>query len=202
MNPIKHTLSAPRRMVFPGLRWASYVFLVAGVLAAGYAAYIIADSKAYQAVELRKFNHSVPLAEPHLPIIGEVIGQIEIPAVAIKAVILHGDSPELLRRGVGHLPETPMPGEWGNVALAGHRDTFFRPLRQLRPGEVITVRTIRGVFQYRVESIRVVSPKDIGVLASSSRRELTLVTCFPFHYVGAAPNRFIVRAFEVKPLTE
>jgi sortase A len=202
MNLTSHTLSVPRRIVFPGLRWASYFFLFAGVLAVSYAALVIADSEAYQAVELRKFNHSVPLAEPHLPVIGEVIGQIEIPTVAMKAVILHGDSPEVLRRGVGHLPETPMPGEWGNVALAGHRDTFFRPLRQLRPGEVITVRTIRGAFKYRVESIRVVSPKDIGVLESSSRRELTLVTCFPFHYVGAAPNRFIVRAVEVGPFNE
>jgi sortase A len=202
MNAANHTLSAPHRLVFSGLRWASYFFLFAGVFVASYAAYVFADSKVYQAVELRKFNHSVPLAEPHLPVIGEIIGEIEIPTVAIKAVILHGDSPEVLRRGVGHLPETPMPGEWGNVALAGHRDTFFRPLRQIRPGDVITVRTIRGAFQYRVESSRVVSPTDIGVLEASGRRELTLVTCFPFHYVGAAPNRFIVRAFEVEPFKE
>jgi len=202
MNATDHTLSAPRRVAFSGLRWASYFFLLVGVVAASYAAYSIADAKAYQAVEMRKFHHAVPLFEPHLPVIGEVIGEIEIPTVAMKAVILHGDSPEVLRRGIGHLPETPMPGEWGNVALAGHRDTFFRPLRQIRPGDVITLRTTRGAFEYRVESVRVVSPTDIGVLESSSRRELTLVTCFPFHYVGAAPNRFIVRAFEVGPHTE
>jgi sortase A len=189
-------------MVLPGLRWASYFFLFVGVVAVSYAAYIIADAGTYQAVELRKFDHHVPLAEPHLPVIGEVIGEIEIPTVAIKAVILHGDSPEVLRLGVGHLPETPMPGEGGNVALAGHRDTFFRLLRQIHHGDVITLRTIRGAFQYRVESIRVVSPTDIGVLESTGKRELTLVTCFPFHYVGAAPNRFIVRAIEVGPFTE
>ena len=202
MNATNHPISVSRRSALRGLRWASYFFLFAGVLAASYAAYIIADTEAFQAVALRKFNHSVPLAEPHVPIIGEVIGEIEIPTVAIKAVILHGDSPELLRRGVGHLPETPMPGEWGNVALAGHRDTFFRSLRQIRPGDVITLRTTGGAFQYRVESIRVVSPMDIGVVASSNRHELTLVTCFPFDYVGAAPNRFIVRAFEVGPFSE
>lgn len=202
MNTANDPISASRRFAYRGLRWAYYFFLFAGIFAASYAAYLIADAEAYQAVELRKFNHSVPLAEPHLPIIGEVIGEIEIPTVAIKAVILHGDSPEVLRRGVGHLPETPMPGEWGNVALAGHRDTFFRSLRQVRTGDVIILRTIGGAFEYRVESIRVVPPMDIGVLKSSSRRELTLVTCFPFNYVGAAPNRYIVRAFEVGPLTE
>ncbi len=202
MNDTNQPISASRRFAFRGLRWASYFFLFVGIFAASYAVYIIADAEAYQAVALRKFSHSVPPAEPHLPIIGEVIGEIEIPTVAIKAVILHGDSPEILRRGVGHLPETPLPGEWGNVALAGHRDTFFRSLHQIRTGDVIVLRTIGGAFQYRVESIRVVSPTDIGVLASSSRSELTLVTCFPFDYVGAAPNRFIVRAFEVEPFTE
>lgn len=202
MNVTTHTFSAPHGMMLAGLRRASYFFLLLGVLAVGYAAYTLADAEAYQAVELRKFSHTVPPAEPHLPVIGEVIGQIEIPTLAMKAVILQGDSPGVLRKGVGHLPETPMPGEWGNAALAGHRDTFFRSLRQIRTGDVITLRTIRRTYQYRVESARIVSPTDISVLESSDRRELTLVTCFPFNYVGAAPNRFIVRAFEVGSFTE
>jgi sortase A len=174
-----------------------------GIVAASYAGYIIADAEVYQAVELRKFNHRAPLTEPHLLTIGEVVGQIEIPSLALRAVILHGDSPELLRRGVGHLPETPMPGEWGNVAIAGHRDTFFRPLRHIRAGDVITLHIFSGgTFQYQVESTSVVSPSDMEVLRPSNRRELTLVTCFPFDYVGPAPNRFVVRAFEVAPSQE
>jgi sortase A len=203
MNAPNRTSTSARRFVLSTLRLASYFFLLVGIVAASYAGYVIADAEVYQAVELRKFNHRAPLTEPHLLTIGEVVGQIEIPSLALKAVIVHGDSPELLRRGVGHLPETAMPGEWGNVALAGHRDTFFRPLRHIRAGDVITLRTLSGgTFQYQVESTSVVSPSDIEVLRPSNRRELTLVTCFPFDYVGAAPNRFVVRAFEVAPSQE
>jgi sortase A len=91
-----------------------------------------------------------------------------------------------------------VPGEWGNVAIAGHRDTFFRPLRHIRPGDVITLRTSGGEsFQYRVEWTNVVLPTDTQVLIPGNKRELTLITCFPFEYVGPAPNRFVVRAFEV-----
>jgi sortase A len=203
MNAPNRTPASARRFVLSTLRYASYFFLLVGIVAASYAGYVIADAEVYQAVELRKFNHRAPLTEPHLLTIGEVVGQIEIPSLALRAVILHGDSPELLRRGVGHLPETPMPGEWGNVALAGHRDTFFRPLRHIRAGDVITLRTFSGgTFQYQVESTSVVSPSDMEVLRPSNRRELTLVTCFPFDYVGPAPNRFVVRAFEVAPSQE
>jgi sortase A len=203
MNAPNRSSTNARRFVLSTLRCASCFFLLVGMVAASYAGYIIADAEVYQAVELRKFNYHAPLTEPHLLTIGEVVGQIEIPSLALKAVILHGDSPELLRRGVGHLPETPMPGEWGNVALAGHRDTFFRPLRHIRAGDVITLHTFSGgTFQYQVESTSVVSPSDIEVLRPSNRRELTLVTCFPFDYVGPAPNRFVVRAFEVAPSQE
>jgi sortase A len=174
-----------------------------GVVAAGYAGYSAGDAQVYQRVELRKFDRLAPLIEPHLLTLGEVVGEIEIPNVALKAVIVEGDSPALLRRGIGHLPETAMPGQWGNVALAGHRDTFFRPLRHIRGGDIIILRSFRGeTFQYRVESTSVVSPTDIDILKPSNGRSLTLITCFPFNYVGAAPNRFIVRAVEVVPTND
>lgn len=190
-------LARRRAIVQSCLHWGFYIFLATGLLAVGYAGYIIADAQAYQAIQLRKFAHDIPIVEPHLPGIGEPVGEIEIPRLALKAVILQGDSSQVLRRGVGHLPGTPMPGEWGNVGLAGHRDSFFRPLRQIRPGDIIALRTIKGQFQYRVESTRVVSPANIEVLAATDKRELTLVTCFPFNYVGAAPYRFVVRAAQV-----
>jgi sortase A len=203
MNVAIHASTSARASILPAIRLASYFFLLVGVIAAGYAGYVITDAEVFQAVQLRKFNHVAPLAEPHLLTIGEVVGQIEIPSLALRAVILHGDSPALLRRGVVHLPETPLPGEWGNVALAGHRDTFFRPLRNIRVGEVIVLRTPGGnVVQYRVESTSVVAPTNIEVLGPSNRHELTLVTCFPFDYVGHAPNRFIVRAYEIAPSGE
>jgi sortase A len=90
-----------------------------------------------------------------------------------------------------------MPGELGNVGLAGHRDSFFRPLRHIRPGDMIALHTPNGPFQYRVESTRVVSPANVEVLAPADKPELTLITCFPFNYVGPAPHRFVVRAVQV-----
>lgn len=109
-------ITSARRFAVRSLRYLSYSFLLAGVAAVSYAGYILADAGRYQAVELRKFGHSAPLIEPHLLTLGEVVGQIEIPSLPLSAVIVQGDSPELLRRAVGHLAETPMPGEWGNIA--------------------------------------------------------------------------------------
>ena len=203
MNTIDHTRTGPNRFVVSPLRCASYFFLLAGVVGLGYAGYTASDAQVYQRVELRKFDRLAPLTEPHLLTLGEVVGEIEIPNLALKAVVVEGDSPAVLRRAVGHLPATAMPGEWGNVALAGHRDTFFRALRHVRAGDLITMRSVRGErFQYRVESTSVVSPTDIEVLKPSYGRSLTLITCFPFNYVGAAPNRFIVRAVEVVPTND
>ena len=197
MNVTNHVLGRRRPAVQSCLRWAFYIFLVAGLFAGGYAGYIIGDAQTYQAIQLRKFAHEAPIVEPDLPGIGERVGEIEIPRLALRAIVLQGDSTQVLHRGVGHLPYTPMPGELGNVGLAGHRDSFFRPLRQIRPGDMITLRTLKGEFQYRVESTRVVFPSNIEVLAPTERHELTLVTCFPFNYAGAAPNRFIVHSVQV-----
>lgn len=197
MNVTTQVLARRRTLVESCLHWAFCIFLAVGLLAIGYAGYIIADARTYQAIELRKFAHDVPIVGPHSPGIGERVGEIEIPGLELRAVILQGDSSQVLRRGVGHLPNTAMPGELGNIGLAGHRDSFFRPLRRIRPGEMITLRTFKGEFQYQVESTRIVSPSNVEVLTSTDKRELTLVTCFPFSYVGAAPNRFIVRAVQV-----
>ena len=102
-----------------------------------------------------------------------------------------------MRRAVSHIPQTALPGEQGNVALAGHRDTFFRPPRNIRMGDAITFKTPDGAFQYVVESTAVVAASQVGVLASSDGRTLTLITCFPFDYLGSAPDRFVVRAREL-----
>ena len=90
-----------------------------------------------------------------------------------------------------------MPGESGNIALAAHRDTFFRPLRRIQHGDIVTVDIPGQQFRYEVESTQIVSPDESRVLQASTRRELTLITCFPFAYVGRAPNRFVVRAHEI-----
>jgi sortase A len=110
---------------------------------------------------------------------------------------MEGTGRTALRRGVGHIPGTALPGEAGNVGLAGHRDTLFRPLKDLKIHDEIRFSTPRGDFRYEVESLRIVDPSDVGVLAASGGNVLTMVTCYPFFYVGSAPKRFIVRARQV-----
>lgn len=128
--------------------------------------------------------------------IGDPLGIIEIPRVGLRAVVLEGDDDEVLRRAVGHLPDTPLPWEAGNSALAGHRDTFFRGLRHVRAGDVLRLETPAGSFAYEVAETFIVDPDALWVLDPTPDRVLTLITCYPFTYVGPAPRRFVVRARE------
>lgn len=192
------TQTPPKKRFADLLSWISGLLVVAGILAVAYSVYFNWSGRAYQTIELRKFKSEIPLAEPRLPQIGEAIGLLQIPSIGLETVVLYGDSPNVLRLGIGHLPETAMPGEQGNVVLAGHRDTFFRPLRQVREGDFITLRTERGTFLYQIQSTAIVSPTDTWVLQSSGKREITLITCYPFDYIGHAPNRFVVRATEIR----
>lgn len=135
-------------------------------------------------------HHGVPLApRPH-----EVIGRLAIPRLHVSAVVLEGDGAAALRFGAGHIPETPLPAQPGNVGIAAHRDTVFRRLRNIAVKDVIQLTTRAGAYHYRVVSTEIVQPQDTGVLARSTGEELTLVTCYPFSYIGAAPLRFIVHA--------
>ena len=176
---------------------ACYFFLASGLLALGYAGFVIADSHAYQALETKKFKQAGPLSEPHILVEGDVIGEIQVPRLGLNAIVVQGDSPANLRRAVGHISKSALPGEWGNVALAGHRDTLFRPLHDIRLGDEIKFTTPERSFEYLVESIEVVAPNDIQVLEPSTGHDLTFITCFPFHFVGPAPKRFVVRAREL-----
>jgi sortase A len=125
---------------------------------------------------------------------GELLGRIEVPRVHVSALVLEGVDPLTLRRGVGHIPGTALPRQPGNVGLAGHRDKFFRGLKDVRRGDVITLTTPDGTFHYHVDWTRIVEPHDTAVLDPSPQPSLTLVTCYPFYYIGSAPDRFIVRA--------
>lgn len=180
------------------LRGAFYFFLAAGILALGYAGYVIADARAYQAIEKTKFESVSRSESPQVVAVGGVIGEMEIPSLGLDDIFVQGDSPRILRRAVGHVSETALPGEEGNVVLTAHRDTFFRPLRKIRQGDRITLKTNSGDFQYQVESTAIVSASDVQVLQASGGRTLTLITCFPFYYVGSAPDRFIVRARQIE----
>jgi len=125
---------------------------------------------------------------------GALVGRVELPRLGVSAIVREGDDAATLRRAVGHIPDTALPGESGNTALAGHRDTFFRGLRHVRTGDRVVVTTPDGVHEYVVRRTRVVEPTDVSVLAHTPGETLTLVTCYPFTYVGPAPQRFIVQA--------
>lgn len=128
---------------------------------------------------------------------GALIGRLEIPDAHVRAMVIHGTEDQYLRRAVGHIEGTALPGEPGNVGLAGHRDTFFRGLAHIRKGDRIWLRTLEGNFEYQVDMLRIVGPADVDVLNASSAPTLTLVTCYPFEYIGSAPRRFIVHARQV-----
>lgn len=124
-----------------------------------------------------------------------VIGRLEIPRLGIRAMVREGVDDETLKVAVGHIPGTALPGQAGNIGLAAHRDTFFRALRNVRKGDLMLLTTLDGADTYRVSTARVVDPAQVGVLAGTNgSRSLTLVTCYPFDFIGAAPKRFVVAA--------
>jgi sortase A len=155
-----------------------------------------APGPASETDRLDTFRPGGPPALPPAPE-GSVLGRIEIPRVGVSSLVLEGVSGPTLRRGVGHIAGTPLPRVTrlpGNLGLAGHRDTVFRGLKDIRKGDSINLDTLSGTYSYVVDWAQVVDPDDVGVLAASNQPELTLVTCYPFYYVGSAPERFVVRA--------
>jgi sortase A len=201
------------------LRWSRYLFFIIGILALGYVGFAQLDTTLYQAYQTWRFERalkgskpaigSVELLHPSpLPALAEAdrarvesaapagspLGRIEIRTIGLAAMIAEGTDRRTLRRAVGHIPGTALPGQQGNIAIAGHRDTFFRALRNIRKDDEITLTTLDGSYRYRVDFTKVVEPEDIAVLDHSDDAILTLVTCYPFYFVGPAPKRFIVRA--------
>jgi sortase A len=128
------------------------------------------------------------------PAEGTAVAELAIPRLGLTSMVVEGVNAKDLRIAAGHIPGTPLPGENGNVAIAAHRDTFFRPLRFIRKADTINLTTFGGEKEYRVVSMEIVDPHDVRVLYPTGRDTLTLVTCYPFNYIGSAPKRFIVRA--------
>ena len=125
---------------------------------------------------------------------GDVVGKLEVPRIGISVMVLQGIENDTLTVGVGHVPGTPLPGSDANVVIAAHRDTFFRKLEGIMVGDSIQFATVRGTYGYVVDSTEIVDPEDTQVMESRARAELTLITCYPFYFVGAAPKRFVVHA--------
>jgi sortase A len=119
---------------------------------------------------------------------------LRIPRLKLEVPVLEGTDDWTLNRGVGHIEDTAKPGETGNVGIAGHRDGFFRGLKDVLVGDVLELELRNGTDQYRIEKIWIVNPDDVSVLDPTPSRSVTLVTCYPFYFIGSAPQRYIVRA--------
>lgn len=188
--------------------YSSYLFFIIGFFTLSYYVYVWLDASIYQAYQSQKFQKAledkllanvgkVPIRSTESPVEGMSLGRIEIHTIGIAAMILEGSEESSLQRGVGHIIGTSLPGQQGNIVLSAHRNTFFRPLHDIKPDDEIILTTLEGYYRYRVESTKVVDPEEIDVLNDTGEDILTLVTCYPFNYIGKAPQRFIVRAHNI-----
>jgi sortase A len=122
------------------------------------------------------------------------LGVLRVARLRIEAPVLEGTDDWTLNRGVGHIADTATPGASGNIGIAGHRDGFFRALKDIAVGDVVELDTLHETIPYRVERVWIVEPDDVSVLDPTTTPAVTLVTCYPFYFVGSAPQRYIVRA--------
>lgn len=196
------------------LRWTQRGFFAISVFLLAYCGFVLIDSWMFQNAGRRELERDLvgrqtaggegesrespakPAAPPRV-VTESTVGRLQVPRIGLSVIVIEGISKATLRRAAGHIPGTPLPGQAGNIGIAGHRDTFFRALRNIRQDDIITIATPLADYGYRVVSVKVVSPSDIAVLDSTRNQILTLVTCYPFYFVGSAPNRFIVRAERV-----
>lgn len=179
-----------------GVRWGLAAF---GLAVLGYCGAVLADAWWFQREATVAFAEELsPVVATPVRVAAERIwGRVAVERLGLSVIVLEGTSAATLQRAAGHIAGTAMPGEPGNVGISGHRDTFFFPLRLVRTADVVTVTTRAGAFRYRVVSVTVVQPDDTGVLDADETQVLTLVTCYPFTFIGSAPERFIVRAERV-----
>jgi sortase A len=162
-----------------------------GLACAGYVLLCAAQAQVYR---YRAANLAVTKTTAQRPASGALIGRIDIPALHLSVAVLEDDQSKSLLRGLGHIPGTAELGGLGTVGLAGHRDTFLRPLRKIAPGMEIRAISAAGTYHYIVDSTEIVTPDAVDVLDIRTRPELTLITCYPFNYIGHAPRRFIAHA--------
>jgi sortase A len=177
-------------------RYSSRFLLACAVSLLAYCGYDLINSWMFQKTASGQLEKALTLPHKDRPT-GGLIGRIEIPRLRVSVIVMEGTTRSILGQAAGHIAGTVLPGQQGNIGISAHRDTFFRPLRNIRRNDTITLTTLAGEFRYRVVSTQVVSPNDVEVLKSNNAEILTLVTCYPFYFIGPAPNRFIVRAARV-----
>jgi sortase A len=171
---------------------------LAGGLAIAWFVVISASTWMFQVSQAKRLESLRPSPDSARKLrIGDTFGTISVPRIGLSAVVMEGDDDATLRHAIGHIPGTSDATDRGNVGLAGHRDTFFRGLGQLQSKDLIVLNAPSGQYRYEVVGTKIVGPQQVEVLRSSGQSELTLVTCFPFHYIGPAPKRFIVEAMRV-----
>jgi sortase A len=190
--------------------WIEASLWIVGCLAIGYGAFIWGRAYYDPSQANWALNHVLPgdpgaddgTAAPKAATEGSLVGRIDIPRLDLSVIVFEGTSDDTLARGVGHLHGTAAPGHIGNLVLAAHRDTYFRALRDIRQGDQISVKAPDGDYQYSVDSTAIVQPTQTEVIRPTDDATLTLITCYPFNYIGAAPERFIVRAHFTKSVQQ
>ena len=174
------------------------LLLLVALAAFGYVAGSVGGATLYQDYESKQLDAVLrgaqPAARANVAVERRVLGRLEIPTLGVSTIVREGEDARTLQLAVGHIAGTALPGAAGNMGLAGHRDTFFRRLREIDPGDVIRLVAVEGTYTYVVDSTQIVDPDDLWVLDPTPEPSLTLVTCYPFTYLGTAPERFIVRA--------
>jgi sortase A len=190
------------------LRWIERTLLAVGIVIGIWTLFVVRQQWHYARLPVpgpesaASSGRRLPGEEPAAPVgtsgrrvePGMWLARLEAPTVALTATVLEGSDDRTLRRAAGHIEYTPLPGEDGNVGIAGHRDTVFRALRHLQVGDPLKLTTATRVLEYKVSRTWVVEPDAVEVLESTGGRVITLVTCYPFSFVGNAPKRYIVRA--------
>lgn len=174
--------------------WLERLLLMIGVACVGTYAIATLDADRYQARQVAAFEAKAAAPATETVETGTLLGMLEVPRLDLSTPVVQGDDEVTLSKAVGHLPDTPLPWHQGNSAVAAHRDTIFRPLKGIAVGDEILFRTPTGDLRYRVTRTSIVNPEDVSVLDPGARDMLTLITCYPFYYVGHAPKRFIVHA--------
>jgi sortase A len=174
--------------------WLEWLLLGIGLGCLGMYAFETVEARRFQAERAAEFARAAQAYAPVTVRTGGLVGMLDVPRLKLTTPVIEGDDDSTLKRAVGHLPDTPLPWENGNTAFAGHRDGLFRPLKDIQIGDEIYFRTSRDEFRYRVTGTSIVTPDDVSVLEQRSRSSLTLITCYPFYFVGNAPKRFIIHA--------
>jgi sortase A len=190
------------------LRWIERGLLTSGVALTAWCALILLEARFYNSLQVPApapltITQTLPgdagTPGAHGPVVaappqGAVVGRLEVPSIHLSTTVLEGSDDATLSRASGHIEDTPFPGQPGNVGIAGHRDTVFRPLRYVHLGDTLVLTTSNRIYRYRIRKTFIVGPDDVYVLDPTEHPTLTLVTCYPFEFVGHAPQRFIVQA--------